>query len=67
MTTIQPVAKQTLGQKADADIEWLHTRITALEAKAQADAKSVAAWLKANWPHFVTYAGLGYAFVKHIL
>lgn len=67
MTTIQPVAKQTLGQKADADIEWLHTRITALEAKAQADAKSAWAYVKANLGHVPTYLALGYAFVKHIL
>ena len=61
---IQPT---TLGQKIDVDLESVKNRLTALEAKAEADAKSVEAWFKANWPHFVTWGGAAWLVVKHAL
>lgn len=66
MTTISPIAKPSLGQTFDADLAALHTRVSVLEAKAEADAKSAWAWLKAQWPHFVTWLGVGYAVLKHL-
>ena len=45
----------------------IETRLAAIEAALSKDASSVTTWIKSNVPHFVTWAGLAYAFIKHIL
>jgi len=73
-TTIKPLS--TAGQPAPTPAtvsnlvsEWdaqIHSRLTALETKAASEVKSVGTWLKGQWPHLVSYAGLGYMIVKHL-
>ena len=47
--------------------QTIEQRLAALEVKAKADVGSVEAWFKAQWPHAVTYAMVGYGLIKHIL
>jgi hypothetical protein len=44
----------------------VESRVAALEAKAKSDVSKVAAFLKANWAHFVTWAGVAYSLYKHL-
>jgi hypothetical protein len=43
------------------------SRLAALEAKLKADESSLATWIKANWPHFVTWLAGAWLIVKHLL
>lgn len=45
----------------------IEQRLQALEAKAKTDVTGAEAWLKANWAHFVTWAGIAYTIVKHVV
>jgi hypothetical protein len=57
----------TLGQEIDVEITSLHNRVTALESKVKTDAEEALAWLKAQWPHFVTWAGVAFVALKGVL
>ena len=67
-TNIQPAtvvkATATIGSTVDADIADIKARIATLEADASADFSKAEAWVKANWPHFITWAGTAFAAVK---
>ncbi len=59
MSTPNPVptpATASLGQTIDADVAALKARVAALEGDASAFWTKQLAWLKANWPHLVTWA-----------
>ena len=58
MSTPNPVptpATASLGQTIDADVAALKARVAALEGDASAFWTKQLAWLKANWPHLVTW------------
>lgn len=55
---------ETVGQVVDADIVAVKARLAALEAAAKTDFAKVKAWISANWPHFVTWAGATAAAIK---
>lgn len=55
---------ETVGQVVDADVAALKARVAALEADATTDFAKVKAWVKTNWPHFITYAGIAGLAVK---
>ena len=77
-TTIHPLSTSGTAAAPPVTIgglvsEWdsnVHARLTALETKAAADAKSAGAWLKANWHNLVghlgTWGALGYVILKHL-
>lgn len=46
----------TVGQTIDADVAALKARVAALEGDASAFWTKQITWLKANWPHLVTWA-----------
>jgi hypothetical protein len=49
------------------DLASAESRLAAIEAKLVANEKTVAAWFRANWAHFVTWAGVLAPFIlKHI-
>lgn len=56
MTKVLPIAKATVGQEVDAVLAGLHARITVLESAAESTEKKVMAFIKATWPHVVTWA-----------
>lgn len=41
-------------------IQTLESRVKYLETKTES-------WLKNNWAHFVTWLGLAYGIVKHVI
>ena len=49
----------SLGQAIDADLAVVKARLAVLEAKASTDWAKVKAAVKANVPHYVTWAGVG--------
>jgi hypothetical protein len=49
-------APTTIGQTVDADLAALKARVEALEANVVKFWDKQLAWLKANWPHLVTWA-----------
>ena len=49
----------TLGQAIDADLAVVKARLAVLEAKASTDWAKVKASVKSNFPHFVSWAGIG--------
>lgn len=59
-TTPVTPAPTTIGQTVDADLALVKARLAVLEADAKTDWSDVTAWVKANWPHFVTW-GMGVA------
>jgi hypothetical protein len=50
-----------------APVSSIEQRLANIEAALKKDASSVTTWIKTNVPHFVTWAGLAYAFIKHIV
>jgi hypothetical protein len=64
MSTIQPV---TAVPTASLSLEQ---RVQALELKVKTtvdtDVSAAEKWLKANWPHFITWLGVAYAAMKHL-
>lgn len=54
----------TVGTEVDAGIAAVEARIAKLEAVGKTDWAKVKAWVSANWPHFVTWAGAAVAAVK---
>ena len=48
----------SFGQSIDAEITVIKARVASLEAGAKSDWKVLVAWVKAQWPHFVTWAAL---------
>ena len=64
-TTAAPAS--TLGTKVDSLIaEWGAWK-AAEEAKAKAAEKAVSTWVKANWPHFVTWLGVAYTVMRKLI
>ena len=57
------VAAATAGQDIDKEIAVVKARIAVLEADGKTDWAAAKAWVKANWPHFVTWAAAGYTAV----
>lgn len=56
MSTPNPVpTPATVGQTIDADVAALKARVAALEGDASAFWTKQITWLKANWPHLVTW------------
>jgi hypothetical protein len=51
-----PTPAASLGQTIDADVAALKARVAALEGDASAFWTKQITWLKANWPHLVTWA-----------
>ena len=49
-------APATIGSAIDAEVVLVKARLAALEAAGKTDWADVKAWVKANWPHFVTWA-----------
>ena len=35
-------------------------------AKVEAEGSKLWAWIKSNWGHFVTWAGVAYTILKHL-
>ncbi|MGO9596867.1 MAG: hypothetical protein ACLP7Q_02475 [Isosphaeraceae bacterium] len=65
MTIIAPVKPAaapapTIGQSLDADIAALKARVSVLEGNVVSFWAKQTAWLKANWPHIVTWLTLAY-------
>jgi hypothetical protein len=50
---------ETIGQTVDAELAVVKARLAVLEAKASTDWAKVKAAVKANVPHYVTWAALG--------
>jgi hypothetical protein len=48
-------------------ISTVETRLAAIETAIKKDTSGITAWIKTNASHFVTWAGLAYAFFKHAL
>lgn len=63
--TTAPVAAPTLGQGIDAKVTWLEARIAVLEADAKTDWGKLVAWLKVQWPHFITWGGTAWLVIKN--
>lgn len=57
-------AAATVGQTVDAEIAVLKARLAVVEAKASTDWAAVKAYVKANWPHAVTWLLAGASAVK---
>ena len=55
---------ETTGQIVDADIAVIKAKIAVLEAAGKTDFAKVKAYLAANVPHFVTWAGMAATAVK---
>lgn len=51
----------TIGQTVDADIAALKAKVAAIESAGKTDWAKAVAWVKTQWPHFVTWAGVAYA------
>ena len=51
-----PAASATIGAAIDAEVVLVKARLAALEAAGKTDWADVKAWVKTNWPHFVTWA-----------
>jgi hypothetical protein len=45
-----------VGQSIDAEVVLVKARLAALEAAGKTDWADVKAWVKTNWPHFLTWA-----------
>ena len=58
---------ETAGQNIDARIALVEAKVKAIETAASTDWVKVKAWVKTNWPHFVTYAGLAAVAFKDAL
>lgn len=54
----------TVGAEVDAELALVKARLAALEATGKADWVKVKAYIAANLPHVVTWAGLIYGAVK---
>lgn len=67
MATIAPVSTVTAVPTASLSLEQ---RIQALELKVktavETDVSKGEAWLKANWPHFITWLGVAWTVVRHV-
>ena len=68
-TTATPAAASassapTVGQSIDAEIVVLKARVAAVEAAANTDWSDVKAWVKTNWPHFLTWASTAFVAAK---
>lgn len=62
MTDTVAQAAQSVGQSVDAELAVIKARLALIEADAKATWADVKAWVKAQWPHFVTWgAGLAAA------
>jgi hypothetical protein len=57
-------AAATIGQDIDKEIAVLKARVTVVEAKVAADWAEAKAWVKSNWPHFVTWTGAALVVAK---
>lgn len=57
-------AAATIGQEVDKEVAVLKARVAVLEAKAKTDWAEVKAYVKANWPHAVTWLVSGATAVK---
>ena len=55
-TSASPAASATIGAAIDAEVVLVKARLAALEAAGKTDWADVKAWVKTNWPHFVTWA-----------
>lgn len=59
-----PVASESIGQKVDAELAVVKARIAVIEAAAKTDWVKTKAYVVANVPHLVTWAGMAYGAVK---
>lgn len=55
---------KSVGQEIDAEFAVLKARVALLESDAKTAWADVVAWVKAQWPHFVTWAGTAAVAVK---
>ena len=73
MTVIKPVSAVAPPRlprhpsELSTVVTWIESRVSSLEAVAKADVSSAETWIKANWPHFITWAGTAWLIVKHVL
>lgn len=71
VATPAPAPSKSVGQEVDAELAVIKARVAVLEADAKTAWADVVAWVKAQWPHFVTWAGTAAVAVKafgvHIL
>lgn len=58
------VAAATIGQDLDKEVAVVKARLAVLEAKGATDWAAVKAFVKANWPHAVTWLTSGAVAVK---
>jgi len=63
-TPATPAPTKTVGQEVDAELALVKARLAVLEADAKTDWADVVAWVKSEWPHFVTWAGTAALAVK---
>lgn len=63
-TAATPAPSKTIGQEVDAELAVIKARVAVLEADAKTAWADVVAWVKAQWPHFVTLAGTAALAVK---
>lgn len=69
MTTTAPATAAattttSVGQELDAQLEVIKARVALLEADAKTAWSDVVTWVKANWPHFVTWGATAALAVK---
>lgn len=62
--TPTPAATKSLGAEIDGELAVLKARLAVLEADGKTAWSDVVAWVKAQWPHFVTWAGTALVVVK---
>ena len=55
-TPTSAAASPTIGSAIDAEVVLVKARLAALEAAGKTDWADVKAWVKSNWPHFLTWA-----------
>lgn len=64
-TATAVVTVESLGAKLDAELTLLKARLGVVEATAKTDWAKGLAWVKAQWPHFVTWGGAAWLVVKN--
>lgn len=62
--TVNPPPAHTPGQTVDADLAAIKQWIAVQDANVKHDASDVWAWVKTNWAHFVSWAGVGLTALK---
>jgi hypothetical protein len=51
---------------APSTITQIESAIASALAKTKAEESKIVIWLKANWGHFISWAGIAYSIFKHV-